>query len=203
MCGRCTLILTYFCAVQGAIALDVSRAALVDGMILLAPMIKQSAQNVPAAPVVSVLKALAWVAPSLPAISSNASNSEVQYTDPERRQQCDSDQIAYSGKLRLATAATLLGMATELHGNLEQVSCPFFAAVGGREVVVDPQGVEDLFARASTPESEKVFRRYADAQHGLLAEPLPLRSQIEADIRDWVQSRLRLPRRVSGSGVGA
>lgn len=83
------------------------------------------------------------------------------------------------GKMRLGTAATLLGITEELEGRLEHISFPFFVAVGGRERIVDPTGPEEFFRRAGTAAKDKVFKKYETAQHALLAEPLPLRAEIE------------------------
>jgi alpha-beta hydrolase superfamily lysophospholipase len=181
----------------GAIALNVSRLTVVDGVVLLAPMVKQSAANVPAAPVLSILRFLSWVCPSLAVISPNAMDDDIQYTDPERRELCRSDQAScYHGKMRLGTAATLLDISLDLHAHLEEISCPFWVGMGGREVVVDPSGATDLFERAAVASEDKVLRTYPTAQHGLLAEPEPLRGEIERDITEWLRSRLDLPRRL-------
>jgi len=176
----------------GAIALNVARRTAVDGAVLLAPMVKQSAANLPHPVVISILRWVSYVVPWPAVISTNASDPSLQYTDPERRAECDRAE-QYSGPMRLGTAATLLDTALDLHANLEEVRCPFWVGVGGREVVVDPAGPEDLHRRAQTPAEDKEFKRYPDAQHALLAEAQPLRGEIEADVAAWVRGRLGRP----------
>lgn len=51
-------------------------------------------------------------------------------------------------------------------------------------------------------EADKELKRYPTAQHGLLAEPKPLRDEIEADVHAWVRGRLAMPRR-TGAGSAA
>jgi len=101
--------------------------------------------------------------------------------------------------MRLSTAVTLLDIASELHASLQEIDAPFWDGIGGREVVVDPQGVEDLRTASSTAEADKELKWYPTAQHGLLAEPKPLRDDIEADVHAWVRGRLTMPRR-TGAG---
>mmetsp|Transcript_54241 Transcript_54241/g.155930 ORF Transcript_54241/g.155930 Transcript_54241/m.155930 type:complete len:335 (-) Transcript_54241:80-1084(-) len=175
----------------GAIALSVGLLAdfPLGGAVLLSPMVKQNKANLPHPAVIAVLRGLSMVVPSLAVIKSNASQADLQYTDPVRREQC-ARAPQYEGKMRLGTAATLLGMTEVLEQRFEEITFPFWVAVGGREVVVDPDGPEELFHRAGTEREDKVFKKYPTAQHALLAEPSPLREEIEEDICAWLSGRL-------------
>mmetsp|Transcript_13921 Transcript_13921/g.30748 ORF Transcript_13921/g.30748 Transcript_13921/m.30748 type:complete len:321 (-) Transcript_13921:26-988(-) len=175
----------------GAIAVNVGLLARkpIAGAVLLSPMVKQNRANLPSPTVIRVLRVLSSLLPSLAVISSNASQPELQYTDPVRREQCEKAP-QYQGKMRLRTAATLLGIAEHIEGRLEDVNFPFFCCVGGKEVVVAADGPKLLFDRASTPREKKEFKLYPPAQHALLAELSPLREEIEGDIGKWVAAAL-------------
>ena len=99
----------------------------------------------PSAPVVLLLRGLSWVLPWLAVIPTSASNDSIQYTDEERRAECAADTgSTYHGMIRLSTAVTLLDIASELHARLQEMDAPFWVGIGGREVVVDPQGVRSF-----------------------------------------------------------
>lgn len=177
----------------GAIALLVGLLADfdIDGVVLLAPMLRQVKANLPHPGLVMLLRGLSYVAPSLAVIKTNAAQADLQYTDPARRQQCE-EAPQYRGTMRLGTAATLVGCTEELQKRFEEVDFPFFVAMGGRDVIVDPEAAQELFDRAATVRANKVLRLYPAGQHSLLAQLSPLREEIEDDIYSWVTSRLSL-----------
>ena len=57
------------------------------------------------------LRLAACFAPTLAAIPSSATSARRQYRDPERREECEVDELTYKGKLRLASASTCLELA--------------------------------------------------------------------------------------------
>lgn len=86
----------------GAIALSVAQKLpkeTVSGVLLLAPMLKLNVSSIEH----YALKGLAFVMPTVELIPSSATNSEKQYRDATKREECDKDELTVSGaKLRTA-----------------------------------------------------------------------------------------------------
>eukprot|EP00931_Biecheleriopsis_adriatica_P107511 TRINITY_DN81850_c0_g1_i1.p1 TRINITY_DN81850_c0_g1~~TRINITY_DN81850_c0_g1_i1.p1 ORF type:complete len:308 (-),score=30.08 TRINITY_DN81850_c0_g1_i1:167-1039(-) len=178
----------------GAIALNVSRQCSAEcslcGLVLLSPMVKIS--NPPPTWQLPLLRTVSWFLPGAAVLPRSGLAPEKQYRDPERCAECVADSLSYSGNMRLATAYSCLATAADLHDNLEEVSCPFACFFGTDDVVTDVSGADDLMQRSSTSAADKELKKYEGGLHGLLCEPLPLRSEIENDILAWVQQRMEL-----------
>lgn len=176
----------------GAVALNVARVEplLVQGCVLLAPMLRIAEEALPPAWQVPLLQGLACMVPGLAALGSNATDPSVQYADPERRKECMEDTMVYQGRMRLGSANACLQTAIELSQHFHEVQVPFLCLTAGKDVVVDKDASELLLAQASTPEEDKKNITYPEALHGLLCEPQDKREAIEADIVDWINGRI-------------
>merc|ERR1712066_163519 len=99
----------------------------VDGVVLLSPLIKPKASDLPHPAVIAALRALSQVAPSLAVGPFPVSNFEEdrKYYEP------------YEGRMRLRTASTLLGLSERVQECVQEFSCPFFIGMGTRDEVVD------------------------------------------------------------------
>lgn len=169
----------------GALALAVSRRIpRVAGVVLLAPMLML---DVPPWQRI-MLRLGACLAPSLAAIPSSATSPSHQYRDLERRRECTEDELTYKGKLRLGSASTCVELAARTQETLHEVRAPLLCLIAEEDCVVNNMGARELKRRASTPRDQQTFIEYP-ALHGLLCEPEPLRSKIEAAIVDWLDER--------------
>ena len=176
----------------GAIAVEVAAALAameigVAGLVLLAPMLAPAA----ATPARLLLQTLAWTPLArLPLIPSSASDNSKQYADDEIRRRIDADELAYKGKLRIASAAAVLDLGQRVESNLELVKAPFFCLLAEREMVLGPRSrdaAERLMRVAATPMERRACKSY-DALHGILCEPAATRDQIIADIVAWLET---------------
>mmetsp|Transcript_65545 Transcript_65545/g.108672 ORF Transcript_65545/g.108672 Transcript_65545/m.108672 type:complete len:330 (-) Transcript_65545:41-1030(-) len=183
----------------GAIALNVSRhwesECRISGLVLLAPLVKVSK-----VPSMTVLRAISWLAPSAALLPVKDSLSpENQYRDPERRAECVSDTLYYSGNMRLATAYSFLATALDLHENLEKIDCPFVCLFGTEDKVNEIAGADDLLERSATAASDKEVKKYEGGLHALMCEPLPIRGEIERDILAFLHKRLAADSKFAGN----
>ena len=78
----------------------------------------------------------------------------------------------------------------EIFENLEDVRDPFLVVKPGKDVVVDPRGMDELVKRAAS--SDKTLLEFPDALHGLLCEPPEARKEIEEAITKWMLERASL-----------
>lgn len=169
----------------GTIALSVAKELGddVSGVILLAPMLAIDVNE----PSRLLLKALTYVAPSLAVIPSSSTSSEKQYRDPERRKECEDDELSISGsKLRIGSASTCVELAKNIRSEFASISCPFICCIGTEDVVVDNVGARELMEKA--PSQDKTLKEYP-ALHGLLCEPSPLVDEIQSDLLSWLNER--------------
>jgi len=167
-----------------AVAVSTRLGEKVAGAILLAPML---AINV-AEPLKWVLRGLSFFLPTCPLISNSATSSSKQYRDPEKRRECDADEL--TGKpganMRVASASTCVELASSIRNKFVDVTCPFLCMLAEEDVVVCNTGAEELFEKAPSP--DKTMKRY-DALHGLLCEPSPLIDEIQTDILSWLNNQ--------------
>jgi len=172
----------------GALSVQVSLRAPVDGLVLLAPMLAIKLSPV----LLNVLWILSYSPISrLPLIASNSTSPRAQYADPDRRDACVNDLLAYSGKMHPATAYACVDLARDTRSRLSEVSVPFLLLLAGNEHVVDNCGADELASNAKTPQEERCVRRFEGALHGLLCEPQPRRGEIEAAIAEWAVCRVK------------
>jgi acylglycerol lipase len=171
----------------GAIALSVAHKLpkeAVTGVLLLAPMLKLNVSSIEH----YALKGLAFVMPTVPLIPSSATNSEKQYRDETKRQECDKDELTVSGaKLRIASALSCVETALNIRSTFDSVTTPFLIMVADEDVVVKNEGSEELYQES--PSKDKTKNHYP-ALHGLLCEPSPLFDEIKKDMLDWIKGRL-------------
>mmetsp|Transcript_5887 Transcript_5887/g.8330 ORF Transcript_5887/g.8330 Transcript_5887/m.8330 type:complete len:300 (+) Transcript_5887:205-1104(+) len=166
----------------GAIALAVAEefGDKVAGVVLLAPMLSLDV----AEPLKYVLKGLSYVVPTFALIPSSATSSEHQYRDPEKRRECDDDELTVSGaNLRTASASACVEFTSLIQSKLKNVTCPFICLVADEDVVVNNDGALKLMEQAQS--TDKTIKHYA-ALHGLLCEPSPLLDEIQSDIQTWL-----------------
>ena len=152
-------------------------------MILLAPMLAIDVNE----PSRFLLKALSYVAPTLAVIPSSSTSSERQYRDPDKRKECEDDELSISGStICIGSASTCVELAKNIRSDFSSISCPFICMIGTEDVVVDNAGARDLMEKAPSP--DKTLKEYP-ALHGLLCEPSPLVDEIHSDLLSWLNKR--------------
>jgi len=169
----------------GTIALSVAKELgdRVSGVVLLAPMLAIDVNE----PSRVLLKALSYVAPTLTVIPSSSTSPEMQYRDPEKRKECQDDELSIHGSfIRIGSASTCVELAKTIRTAFLVISCPFICMVGTEDAVVDNAGALELME--VSPSQDKTLKEYA-ALHGLLCEPSPLVDEIHSDLLAWIKER--------------
>ena len=170
----------------GAIALKVAEWAepgSVSGVVMLAPMLSLKVSSIER----TALSLLSYIIPSSPLIPSSATSPDKQYRDPQKRAECEADELSYSGKLRVSSALTCVDLAIDISDSFHKVSVPFLCMVADEDVVVDNSKIDDLMEKSQS--KDKMLKRYA-ALHGLLCEPVPLIDTIEKDLIEWMVQKM-------------
>lgn len=170
------------------------------GLLLLAPLVLPPPGSTPPAPVVLLLRALSYVAPSLWIPVGAKTDPGRQYADPEMRAACVADPLVadWGGQLRLGTASSLLALTGALSASLESVDLPWLAQHGSADAVVPPSSSAELLRRSSSVDKQVVV--VDGAVHTLLCEPPALRAAVLARSADWL---LRLAAAAGADREGA
>lgn len=155
------------------------------GLILLSPLVSVPAKSVPPAPVVALLSALAWLAPTAALLSNPSADPGAQYKDPVLREACVADPYQYHGNLRLGTAASLLALSRTLESSLESVDVPFIVVHGTADTVVNIQSSRELMRRSASV--SKVMHEVDGGLHALLCELPPVREKILETVVTWAE----------------
>ena len=166
----------------GTVALSVANelGTKVAGVILLAPLLAIHVRE----PARYVLKALSSVIPTLKIIPSSSTSAEKQYRDPQKRKECEEDELSIPGStIRVGSASTCVELAKEIHDKFSSISCPFLCLIGTQDAVVDNTGSLELMK--ASPSHDKTLKKY-EALHGLLCEPSPLVDRIHGDVLTWL-----------------
>ena len=154
-------------------------------VILLAPMLKLNVSSIEH----GALQCLSFLLPTAQLIPSSATNAEKQYRDETKRKECEDDELTVSGSnLRVASALSCVDVTMKLREMFPKVSCPYLLLIADEDVVVKNGGSEELFQKSIS--SDKTKKNYP-ALHGLLCEPSPLFDEIEKDILDWLDERVK------------
>lgn len=171
----------------GAIALGVSQTIQLslDGIILMAPMLQLSVSPLER----TLLYGLACILPAVSCIPSKSSSSAaLQYRDPIKRQECEQDAfVTTASTIRAGSACTCVELTHLL--DFTQITAPLLILVADEDVIVQNAGAERLMEQAIHSVDKTLFRY--PALHGLLCEPRPLLDEIEHDLIEWVQKRIR------------
>jgi len=140
---------------------------ILDGMILLAPMLVIRDEMKPPPMLFSSLRLLARVFPTWPvAISSH--NGQLSYRDQAFRvREQEMNKLAYPGYPRLGTAVSMLTAQQWLEENCGRVECPFLVLHGTADVVTAIEGSRRLMAMTD-PELDKLLVTMDGYRHCIL-----------------------------------
>ncbi|CAD7923213.1 unnamed protein product [Amoebophrya sp. A120] len=156
-------------------------------LLLVAPLVQ--IRNPPAAPVIKLLRVLAWFAPSLALLSSSASDPAQQYRDPERRKEAVEDVLQYNGRIRLASAESCFLLTQYVEKNAKLLRLPVLNLIAENETVVDAEAARGLLPNLLVNVREKKTHMCLKALHGIFCEPEDALIPIQDVIREWLTAR--------------
>jgi len=120
---------------------------ILDGMVLLAPMLVIRDEMKPPAFLWSALQLLAQVFPTWP-VAVSGHNGQLSYRNPAfRAKEQEMNKLSYPGYPRLGTAVSMLAAQNWLEENCGRVDCPFLILHGTADVVTSLEGSRLLLSR--------------------------------------------------------
>ena len=106
--------------------------------------------------------------------------------DPEALKAKYSDQLVFTGSIRVRTGYEILRLTSYLQQHLHRITVPMLVMHGADDMVTDPQGSQKLYEEASS--SDKSLNLYNGLLHDLLIEPE--KEKIMDNIVDWLSPRM-------------
>lgn len=163
---------------------------ILDGMILLAPMLVIREDVKPPAMVRSTLTFLANIFPTWP-VAINNHNGLLSYRDIAfRAKEQALNRLQYPGFPRLGTAVSLLNAQAWLEDNCAYVKCPFLVLHGTADVVTAIEGSRRLMA-LTDPDMDKQLVTMEGYRHHILgpSQEWHFNEKPYAIICEWLQTR--------------
>ncbi|KAG8062377.1 hypothetical protein GUJ93_ZPchr0003g17433 [Zizania palustris] len=162
--------------------LDPEVETCVRGIILTSPAVCVQ----PAHPIIKVMAPVfALIAPRYQFTGSHRNGPPVS-RDPEALKSKYSDQLVFTGSIRVRTGYEILRLTSYLQQHLHRIAVPMLVLHGASDLVTDPEGSRKLYEDASS--SDKSFNLYNGLLHDLLIEPE--KEKIMDDIVDWLSPRV-------------
>lgn len=154
----------------------------VRGIILTSPAVRVQ----PAHPIIKVLAPVfALIAPRYQFTASHRNGPPVS-RDPEALKTKYSDQLVFTGSIRVRTGYEILRLTSYLQQHLHRITVPMLVLHGADDLVTDPEGSQKLYHEASS--SDKSIKLYGGLLHDLLIEPE--KEKVMSDIVDWLSPRI-------------
>jgi len=97
------------------------------------------------------------------------------------------DPLVFHDRFPLRTGAEIIRAGREIETRLEEFHLPLLILHGTGDVVTDPEGSRQLYARADSP--DKTLQLYEGLYHDLLHEPE--REQVIAELVAWLSPRTK------------
>eukprot|EP00249_Psilotum_nudum_P012182 c23626_g1_i1 orf=184-1140(+) len=92
-----------------------------------------------------------------------------------------------AAKPRAATAQEFMRVVKELESRLHEITIPFLVVHGELDIVCDPEGVKNLYEKASS--SDKTLKIYEGMWHQLVGEPKENTDLVFSDVYSWLEER--------------
>ncbi|KAD2804277.1 hypothetical protein E3N88_37654 [Mikania micrantha] len=157
-----------------------------DGVVLVAPMCKISAEMKPPEPLQKVLIFLSRLMPKAKLVPTK-DLAKLAFRDPQKRKMANYNVISYSDQTRLKTAVELLNATNELESQVEKVSSPLLILHGGVDKVTDPNISKFLYEKATS--NDKTLKIYVGSYHCILEGESDERIlEVIDDITAWLDS---------------
>lgn len=106
--------------------------------------------------------------------------------DPEALRAKYTDQLVFTGAIRVRTGYEILRLTSHLQQHLHRVAVPLLVLHGADDLVTDPRGSRALYEQASS--ADKSLRLYDGLLHDLLIEPE--KDKVMNDIVAWLSPRV-------------
>nr|AAM47308.1 OAJNBa0031O09.10 [Oryza sativa Japonica Group] len=152
-------------AVSDLAMLDPEVDSCVEGIFLTSPAVRVQ----PAHPIIKVMAPVfALIAPRYQFTASHRNGPPVS-RDPEALKAKYSDQLVFTGSIRVRTGYEILRLTSYLQQHLHRITVPMLVMHGADDMVTDPQGSQKLYEEASS--SDKSLNLYNGLLHDLLIEP--------------------------------
>ncbi|XP_015690215.2 monoacylglycerol lipase-like [Oryza brachyantha] len=162
--------------------LDPEVETCVKGIVLTSPAVRVQ----PAHPIIKVMAPVfALIAPRYQFTASHRNGPPVS-RDPEALKAKYSDQLVFTGAIRVRTGYEILLLTSYLQQHLHRITVPMLVLHGADDMVTDPEGSQKLYQEASS--SDKSLNLYNGLLHDLLIEPE--KEKIMGDIVDWLSPRI-------------
>lgn len=162
--------------------LDPEVETLISGIVLTSPAVRVQ----PAHPVIAVMAPIfALIAPRYQFTASHRNGPPVS-RDPEALRAKYTDQLVFTGAIRVRTGYEILRLTSYLQQHLHRIAVPLLVMHGADDLVTDPRGSRALYERASS--ADKSLKLYDGLLHDLLIEPE--KDKVMDDIVAWVSPRV-------------
>lgn len=160
--------------------LTIARQPKIDGLILSAPALLVGGKVFP------ILRHLAaFFSRVLPRLRFSRLGTRFMSRDPRVIEDFKNDPLVYHGKFAVRTGAEILRVVKLIRRRMEAVRVPLLVMHGTRDIVTDPAGSRQLYARASA--TDKTLHLYPGLFHEIFNEPE--REQVIGDLIDWIEKR--------------
>ncbi|CAL4927010.1 unnamed protein product [Urochloa decumbens] len=163
-------------------ALDPEVETLISGIVLTSPAVRVQ----PAHPIIRVMAPVfALIAPRYQFTASHRNGPPVS-RDPEALRAKYTDQLVFTGAIRVRTGYEILRLTSFLQQHLHRITVPILVLHGANDMVTDPDGSRALYEQSSS--ADKSLRLYDGLLHDLLIEPE--KDKIMDDIVEWLSPRV-------------
>ncbi|TVU45344.1 hypothetical protein EJB05_04829 [Eragrostis curvula] len=163
-------------------ALDPEVETCISGIVLTSPAVRVQ----PAHPVIRVMAPVfALIAPRYQFTGSHRNGPPVS-RDPEALKSKYTDQLVFTGSIRVRTGYEILRLTSYLQQHLHRIAVPMLVLHGADDLVTDPDGSRALYEQSSS--TDKSIKLYDGLLHDLLIEPE--KDKIMDDIVAWLSPRV-------------
>ncbi|MFU8773985.1 MAG: lysophospholipase, partial [Anaerolineales bacterium] len=128
-------------------------------------------------------KVLSVVAPKMGVVAVDPHSVS---RDPEVVEAYINDPLVLHDKTPARLSAELLETIIRVNNEMEKITTPMMITQGSEDKLVNPQGAEMLYQRASS--MDKTLKVYEGLYHEVFNEPE--HEQVLGDVVDWLEARL-------------
>jgi acylglycerol lipase len=161
--------------------LIIERQPKIDGLILSAPALLVGGKVFP------ILRHLAtFFSGVFPRMRLRRMGTRFMSRDPQVVADFKADPFVFQGKFAVRTGAEILRVVKIIRRRMEEVRLPLLVMHGTGDVVTDPTGSRELYARAAS--TDKTLHLYPGLYHEIFSEPE--REQVIGDLIAWIERRL-------------
>jgi len=190
--GQCPPVFLYGESMGGTIIMEIVRTYNLNlsGFILLAPVIRVQSSLLPPAPILAVLKLLAFFFPmmAVPGKNKVQEGYAEAFGNPKYADQALKDSLVNQNKPTIRFAVELIKQCSILEKNLKQFSLPMLVLHGTEDSRTDFKNSYELIESAVS--FDKTFKQDEGGKHQLLQDQEHITVQVENDILDWLLKQI-------------